>query len=133
MQFKRIVIDKYIGPAIENWEDLRVHYGTGQAFTYYKRHEKMSGYRIGKQTNIGDIEVSEWSRLVEDMIDRKGERVLHQKLILFLEQTTPWKNKKAIKEEALEIHADRLFENKEWVCYEAFNSQLGLEDITNGQ
>ena len=49
--------------------DLRVHFGTGRAYTISgKGRDRVMGYRVGMQCNLGDIEVSEWIAKVKELI-----------------------------------------------------------------
>lgn len=56
------------------FEDLRKRYGTGRSYTISgSGKNRVTGYRTGVMTNIGDIEVSQWERLVHELISRNQE------------------------------------------------------------
>ena len=74
--FRRIVINHYTGPEITDFAALRVHYATGQAYLISSNPKKKYGYRHGIQCDLGDIEESEWQRLVMGLIKRCGEQKL---------------------------------------------------------
>ena len=63
------------------FEDLRVHYGTGRAYTISgKGRDRVMGYRVGMQCNLGDIEVSQWIAMVKELIVQTGEQELYEQL-----------------------------------------------------
>lgn len=44
------------------FEDLRCHFGTGRSYVISGTgRDRKTGYRTGVQTDVGDIEVSEWN------------------------------------------------------------------------
>lgn len=104
------------------FEDLRCHFGTGRSYVISGTgRDRKKGYRTGIQTNVGDIEVSEWKTLMKDLIQRSGEEALYKLLFQWVSQTTPWLHtKQEFELEALELHAMRIFDNPEWADYEAF-------------
>lgn len=107
------------------FEDLRVHYGTGRSYTISgEGRNRVLGYRVGKKCNAGDIEVSEWCTLVKDAIEKAGEKDLYSQLHAFMSERNYIKAaKSALEEEALELHAARIFDNQEWVYFIDFNEQ----------
>lgn len=108
---------------LPTFSDLRVHYETGRAYliSQYGR-EKKYGYRNGVQTDIGDLEVSEWKRLVCELIERSGEKELQEQLVGWVKAHCMWLHtKEEVELYALKLHASRIFDNKEWVDYIAFN------------
>ena len=63
------------------FEDLRKRYGTGRSYTISgSGKNRVTGYRTGVMTNIGDIEVSQWERLVHELISRNQEEELYAHL-----------------------------------------------------
>lgn len=51
------------------FEDLRYLHGTGRSYVISGTgHDRKTGYRTGVQTNVGDIEVSEWKELMKELI-----------------------------------------------------------------
>ncbi len=129
--FRRVVIDHYTGPEITEFSDLRKHYGTGQSYLISQNPEKKYGYRIGVQTNIGDIEVSEWQRLVEELIERNGEQGLFAQILEWEKLYGFSRNAKEAKQQALELHAARIFNNEDWCDYIAFNEKYRPEILRN--
>lgn len=104
------------------FEDLRCMYGTGRSYIISGtgRNRKM-GYRNGIQTNVGDIEVSEWKALMEKLIHRVGEEMIFDGLLRWVSQNSPWLHTKQEYElAALELHSMRIFENPKWVGYTEF-------------
>ena len=111
------------------FEDLRVHFGTGRAYTISgKGRDRVLGYRTGKQCNLGDIEASEWTKLVKELILQKGEQELYQQLLSFIGKHNHAKASKAeLEKEALQLHAARMFDNPLWVNFIEFNEQFRPE------
>lgn len=108
-----------------SFEDLRVHYGTGRSYVVSgEGRNRVFGYRTGKMCNAGDIEVSEWCQLVKAAIEKAGEKELFAQLRAFMNERNYTKaGKSALEEEALELHAARIFDNQEWVYFVDFNEQ----------
>ena len=109
--------------------DLRVHYGTGRAYTISgKGRDRVTGYRSGMMCNLGDIEVSEWCEMVKNLIMQKGEQELHQQLIAHMKEHHFLKQTKAeLEQEALELHAARIFDDPLWVDFIVFNQRFRPE------
>ena len=104
--------------------DLRSHYRTGRANTRGSGRDKISTYRNGIGTNIGDVEESLWRRLVKDLINKHDEQELHQQLRAWVKENCLWlKTEAEIELEALELHASRIFDDQEWVGFIPFNRQ----------
>ena len=56
------------------FEDVYLHYHTGMGFSVMKNHEKISKYRNGVGTNIGDIEESVWKQIVKYLITKTARK-----------------------------------------------------------
>ena len=94
------------------FEDLRKRYGTGRSYTISgSGKNRVTGYRTGVMTNIGDIEVSQWERLVHELISRNQEEELYAHLCQWIKETALW------------LHADRIFDNPKWRDYIPFNQK----------
>lgn len=104
------------------FKDLRCHFETGQSYVISGRgRDRKTGYRTGIQTNVGDIEVSEWKMLMKDLIRRSDEEFLYKLLFQWVSQNIPWLHTKQEYElYSLKLHAMRIFENPDWADYEAF-------------
>ena len=127
--YKRIVIDKYHEPEITEFSDLRLHYGTGQACRIPHPHKKLMGYRSGVQTDIGDIEVHEWRRLVTELIKRKGEQELFNQLLEWEKEHCLAPLYGDINQEALVLHARRIFDDEAWYDFIPFNEKYRPEGL----
>lgn len=108
-----------------SFDDLRGHYGTGRSYTKSgEGRNRIIGYWSGMMCNAGDIELSQWYSLVKDAIDQAGEQKLFAQLLEFLgEDAYSKRSKRELEEYALELHASRIFDNEEWVCYVQFNQK----------
>ena len=106
-----------------SYEDIRLMYHTGKFIRDYGSQDKKAGrYRIGVMTKIGDIEEKVWIQYVEELIRRFGEEALFKQLKSWYKETTPWlKDEKDLHRYSLECFVVRIFDNPDWVDYEAFN------------
>ncbi len=113
------------------FEDLRVHYGTGRAYTISgKGRDRVMGYRTGMQCNMGDIEISEWRAMVRELIVRKGEQDLFEQLYAYMkEHNYAMMTKSQLDQEALELHAARIFDDPLWVDFIPFNERFRPETL----
>jgi len=124
---ERNLIDSLEGIDISKLEfsDIRVMHGTGRSTLLSgSGKNKKFAYRIGYQTKIGDIQKDVWIKLAEQLIQQAGEENILKRLIAYV-KVLAWMKKVSvatIKENALEMHAMRLFENPSWVGYISFNS-----------
>lgn len=114
-----------------SFDDLRCHYGTGQSYTKSgEGRSRVLGYRHGMMCNAGDIELSQWYSLVKDAIKQAGEQELFAQLLEFLgENEYSKRSKRELEEYALELHASRIFDNEEWVCFVQFNQKFRPEKL----
>lgn len=113
------------------FEDLRVRYGTGRAYTVFKGQEKLSRYRVGMMTKFGDIERSEWVTLIKALIARENEEDLQTHLKEWCSKDPMYHDKNDQEIYVLELHAARIFDNEEWVDFIPFN-QLCLHRTASG-
>ena len=119
-------------------EDLRVHFGTGQAVRISgSGRNRISKYRTGVQTNIGDMETSVWMDLMRHLIARLGETELQEHLRQWVKENCAWiHTSEEVEQHSLELHAARIFDNPAWTGYMDFNRRyrpnLVLTDSPNG-
>ena len=104
---------------------LRCHFRTGRSYVISGvGRNRVYGFRSGVQCDLGDIEKSEWIRMVKEQISCQGEEELHQQLLQYLKDQNYAKESRAeIEFKALQYHAARIFDNEEWVDYIRFNQQ----------
>ena len=78
--------------------------------------------------NLGDIERSEWCQLVKDLIVHKNEQGLYQQLLQYLKEHNYTNATRAkLEQEALVLHAARIFDNESWVGVLEFNRKYRPE------
>lgn len=108
------------------FEDLRIHYGTGRAYTISgKGRDRVMGYRVGMQCNLGDIEVSEWIAMVKELIVQSGEQELYEQLYTHMKEHNYRKaTRSELEQEVLELHAARIFDDPLWVDFIPFNKRF---------
>ena len=72
--------------------------------------------------------------MVRDLICRSGEQKLYEQLLLHLKDHNYAKESKSELEfKALELHADRIFDNELWVDYLKFNSKYRPEIVSSSR
>lgn len=105
------------------YEDIRLMYHTGKFVRDYSSQDKKAGkYRIGVMTKLGDIEEKDWIRYAEELVCRNNEEDLFKQLKSWYRETTPWlRDEKDLHRYSLECFVARIFDNPDWVDYEAFN------------
>lgn len=104
-------------PGVEGltFSDLEVHYGTGRSCLIKKDGKRnVTRYRHGVMTKSGDYEIHEWKRLVRQLIEQSGEQELQAQLIQWeREHRYARCNDKEIEQSALELHARRIFDDRQ--------------------
>lgn len=108
--------------------DIHWDFGTGQALSFGAGRNKTYSYRTGVATPIGDIELSVWCALAERLIARDGELQLLANLIAWESRNNYLQlSQKALRQEALQSHIARIFDNPLWMDYIPFNYQYRPE------
>lgn len=103
--------------------EVKFLYGTGRSNTFTTVHGKVTTYRNGVMTEIGDIEESVWMQIVEFLIKKSHEIELYHNLLEWVKERIKWCASEAERKKyALRLHASRIFDNREWVDYRAFNA-----------
>ena len=84
---------------------------------------RVTRYCVGVQTNIGDVEISDWIDLMRRLIARLGETELQKQLQQWVKKNYTWLHTRSeIEQKALELHALRAFDWPQWSDYIAFNN-----------
>ncbi len=109
------------------FEDVYYHYGTGVGFTEMRNHEKVSRYRHGVGTNIGDIERRVWKQIVYHLIAKAGEEELFEQLKEYVAEVGFFRDKEELEMDALQLHSYRIFEDLAWVGFVPFNRRYRPE------
>ena len=65
-------------------------YGTGRSNTFTTVHGKVTTYRCGVMTEIGDIEESVWMQIVEFLIKKSHEIELYHNLLEWVKERSKW-------------------------------------------
>lgn len=118
-------------PENVTYDDIRLMYHTGKFIRDYGSQDKKAGkYRIGVMTKLGDIEEKDWIRYAEELVRRNNEEALFKQLKSWYRQTTPWlRDEKDLHRYTLECFVARIFDNPNWVDYEAFNKCYRPEEL----
>ena len=97
-------------------ENLYPHFRTGQSyFIFSSGRNKNYGYRTGMMTPIGDIEIGQWKRLVQEIMKRENEEELYSNLLNWVQEHIPWlRHMRDIQEYAMELYACRIFDDPNW-------------------
>ena len=135
-QFKREKIDSItqIAPTQITRENLRYMYGTGQAISFKNSQgNKVSNYRVGVQTALGDIEVSLWMELVRKLIEQENDQEIFEQLLEWEKDNNHIgsKTKNDLLREAMQSYTYRIYDNKAWVDYVHFNMKYRPEILEN--
>ena len=119
-------------PEDATYDDIRLMYHTGKFIRDYGSQDKKAGkYRIGVMTKLGDIEEKDWIRYAEELVRRNSEEDLFKQLKSWYRQTTPWlRDEKDLHRYTLECFVARIFDNPNWVDYEAFNERYRPDLLT---
>ena len=119
-------------PENVTYDDIRLMYHTGKFIRDYGSQDKKAGkYRIGVMTKLGDIEEKDWIRYAEELVRRNNEEALFKQLKSWYRQTTPWlRDEKDLHRYTLECFVARIFDNPNWVDYEAFNERYRPDLLT---
>ena len=114
------------------FDDIRYKYGTGRSINVGRGEKR--GYRVGVMTNIGDIEETVWMSTVRCLIVQTGEQALFANLLEWVNDEVPWTTgKKDTEMYALQLFADRIFDDPEWVDYIGFNAKYRPEVLKNSK
>ena len=114
--------------------ELRVMHYTGRSVSHGYGRDKVTSYRSGVQTELGDIELSQWQALMRDIIRRSGELELLEQLTEWELETTPWVHtRKEAEQRALEAFANRWFDNPSHRDFTAFNQKYRPEVLEQNQ
>lgn len=130
--YPRMIIDSVSAvPSREQLthENLCAHFGTGRSIHLSgSGRDKKFSYRTGIQTDLGDIRDDVWRQLVQELIVRSHEEDLFNKLLEWENEHTCWLRTKAeLEQYASELYSARIFDNPEWVDYEAFSQYSGYQ------
>ena len=119
-------------PENVTYDDIRQMYHTGKFIRDYGSQDKKAGkYRIGVMTKLGDIEEKDWIRYAEELVRRNSEEDMFKQLKSWYRQTTPWlRDEKDLHRYTLECFVARIFDNPNWVDYEAFNERYRPDLLT---
>ena len=114
--------------------ELRVMHYTGRSVSCGYGRDKATSYRSGVQTELGDIELSQWRALMWDIIRRSGELELLEQLTEWELETTPWiHTREEAEQRALEAFTNRWFDNPSHRDFTAFNQKYRPEALLQNQ
>ena len=114
--------------------ELRVMHYTGRSVSRGYGKDKVTSYRSGVQTELGDIELSQWQALMRDIIRRSGELELLEQLTEWELETTPWiPTRSDAEQHALEGVPRRWFDNPSHRDFAAFNQKYRPETLQQNQ
>lgn len=117
---------------LPTFADLRHYYATGRAVLLSgEGRNKVYGYRHGIMCAMGDIELSDWQRMMKELISRSGEDGLHRQLTLWVkEHGYAWRDKNELEQKVLELHSMRIFDNPVWVDFIPFSQKYRPDALT---
>ena len=96
---------------------------------------KEYAFRNGVVTAIGDIEEGLWMRIMKCLVHEKyHEGKLYGQVLEYISDCIPWARTAAEREfRALEMMADRLFDNETWVDFLRFNRKYRPDRLSEVQ
>lgn len=125
MGIERIDSASALDPAACTFSNLHWRYGTGVDTSTGKGYYKKISYRYGVMTKLGDIEITVWHQLMEQLIEKSGEQWLLEALIQWEKEHYYAKSSSArLRESALQLHSSRIFDDPEWICFLPFNKRF---------
>ena len=136
IHFKREKIDSItqIAPTQITRENLRYMYGTGQEIaSKNSQGNKVSHYRTGVQTALGDVEISLWMELVQKLIEKENDQEIFGQLLAWekADNCIPSKTSNDLLREAMQSYTYRIYDNKGWWDYVRFNMKYRPEILEN--
>lgn len=125
MGMARIDSASGIAPDSLTFSNLRWRYETGLDTSTGKGTYKKVSYRNGVMTDLGDIEITLWIKLMEQLIEKSGEQWLQDALFQWEKEHNYAKASAArLRESALQCHSSRIFDDPKWVCFIPFNKHF---------
>lgn len=114
-----------------SFEDIQCRVRTGRAVPMRSDgRRKEYSYRFGVLTKFGDIEKSDWMRIVKWVIDFHGESDLFQSILEWeKEQATCQSERNDLERYAMELHTMRIFDNELWLDFIPFNRKYRPERL----
>lgn len=110
--------------------DIRWLGGTGRACSSGTGQSKKTSYRRGVSTPLGDIELSVWYQVAEEIVRRDGEQEMLSHLITWgTEHNYAHLSATEIRQEALKLISVNIFEQPRWVDYIPFNRRFRPEVV----
>lgn len=103
--------------------DLAVQYFVGRGNKLGKGRPET--YYHGIQTAIGEMPHNTWIELIEYLVQREQEESIQEALFRWVKQECVWLRTDAERHfYALQLHAQRIFENKDWGGYAEFRESF---------
>ena len=135
-EFIREKIDNItqIDPTRITRENLRFMYGTGQGISFKNSQgNKVSNYRVGVQTALGDMEVSLWMELVQKLVEQESDQEIFAQLLEWEKDNNHIgsKTKNDLLREAMKSYTYRIYDNKAWWDYVRFNLKYRPDVLEN--
>lgn len=117
-----------------SFQELSVHYGVFHSENISRiPRKKQIVTKECVMTDIGETEVAEWKRLIKETIREAGEEELFQNLYDWVLEGCAWLHTDSEREyHALELHAKRNFDNREWAGFVGFNRRYRPGFIDEG-
>jgi hypothetical protein len=111
------------------FEDLRRHHTVFYPWPMGKKYSRNVGETLYFRTNLGDIEINEWTNAAKDLIARHNEDEIFNQLKEYFSSSVCEYFRKD--DHALCCHISRVFDNEEWGGFIPF-SQKYRPDKLNG-
>lgn len=117
-----------IDSSMLSFEPLRLHYYVGRCHSRFSGRNKEYTYVHYAHTDLGEIEMSEWSKLARELIEKHREEKLQEQLLEWVsEHNYCGDSRPKLLQESLELHISRIFDNPEWMGFVSFNQKYRPE------
>ena len=110
------------------FSQLRIHYFMGKGTVSGIGRNRKNGYMHLAKTDIGEIELSRWQAMAQELISRYQEDELQERLFEWNKEHNYTNDAdKLLRLRSLEDHIARLFDDPLWVDYVPFNQRYRLD------
>lgn len=112
------------------FEDIRWQYNIGQDTTTGSGRNKTHVYTLWVQTPSGRYPQENWVQLSEQLVEQAGEHDLFMNLRKWVREQIRFKTMDELYVYTLQLHVNRIFDNKAWVGYVEFNRKYRPEVLS---
>lgn len=117
-----------------SFEHLRIHYLTGRSHSTKVGRYREHTYTNFALTDLGEIEMSRWSSLAEQLISYHNEEGLQAQLLEWVtEHYLFCRTAAERRQKSLDLHISRIFDDPLWVDYVPFNQKCRPDVLASAE